>query len=159
MPTFRKILAGLNFESILKIDAVFFPKLWCLFIEVTILQTQSEVSTLETWNNNYKNKCKYIYIYICFILVLLNVQYSMFLKSLLAKHVSDVTASIVRSTTVVYSHRFFLWKIGVFSIKWCGGLFYVALFVLKISFGIYVFVCVLASVFVLRGFDVWSLHI
>jgi hypothetical protein len=33
-------------------------------------------------------------------------------------------ASIVRSTTVVYSHRFFfyLWKTS-FSIKWCGGLF------------------------------------
>jgi hypothetical protein len=36
----------------------------------------------------------------------------MFLKSLLAQHVSDVTASIVRSTTVVYSHRF--WVSGVF---------------------------------------------
>jgi hypothetical protein len=43
---------------------------------------------------------------ICFILVQLNVQYSMFLKSLLAQHVSDVTASIAWSTTVVYSHRF-----------------------------------------------------
>jgi hypothetical protein len=31
----------------------------------------------------------------------------MFLKSLLAQHVSDVISTIVRSTTVVYSHRFF----------------------------------------------------
>jgi hypothetical protein len=30
--------------------------------------------------------------------------------------------------------------------------------VLKLSCGIYVMVCVLASVFVLRGFDVWSLR-
>jgi hypothetical protein len=42
-----------------------------------------------------------------FILVQLNVQFLMFLKSLLAEHVSDVTAYIVRSTTVVYSHRFY----------------------------------------------------
>jgi hypothetical protein len=41
-----------------------------------------------------------------FNLVQLSVQYSMFLKSLLAQHVSDVTASIVRSTPVEYSHRF-----------------------------------------------------
>jgi hypothetical protein len=42
----------------------------------------------------------------CFILIQLNVQYSMFLKSLLAQHVSDVTASIVSSKTEVHSHRF-----------------------------------------------------
>jgi hypothetical protein len=52
--------------------------------------------------------------YFCFILVQLNVQYSMFLKSLLTQHVSDVTASIVRSTTAVYSHRFFFFVSGVF---------------------------------------------
>jgi hypothetical protein len=53
---------------------------------------------------------------ICFILIHLDVQYSFFLKSLLAQHVSDVTASIVRSTTVVYSHRV-LKVFGVF-IPW-----------------------------------------
>jgi hypothetical protein len=44
---------------------------------------------------------------ICFILIQLNGQYSMFLKSLLAQHVSHVRASIVRNTTAVYNHRFF----------------------------------------------------
>jgi hypothetical protein len=47
----------------------------------------------------------YILVINVFTLVQLNVQFLMFLKSLLAQHVSDVTASIVRSTTVVYSHR------------------------------------------------------
>jgi hypothetical protein len=43
-----------------------------------------------------------------FILVQLNVQYSMLLKGLFTQHVSAVTASIVRSTTVVFhNHRFF----------------------------------------------------
>jgi hypothetical protein len=59
---------------------------------------------------NFTLPCK------CFILIQLDVQYSFFLKSLLAQHVSDVTASIVRSTTVVYSHRFFM-VFGVF-IPW-----------------------------------------
>jgi hypothetical protein len=48
-----------------------------------------------------------MYNHIGFILIQLDVQYSLFLKSLLAQHVSDVAASIVRSTTAVYSHRFF----------------------------------------------------
>jgi hypothetical protein len=55
-----------------------------------------------------------------FILVQLNVQFLMFLKSLLAQHVSDVTASIVKITTVVYSHRFLV--SGVFipcDLYWC----------------------------------------
>jgi hypothetical protein len=38
-----------------------------------------------------------------FILVQLNVHFLMFLEILLAQHVSDVTAFIVRSTTVVFS--------------------------------------------------------
>jgi hypothetical protein len=46
-----------------------------------------------------------------------------------------------------------------FSIKWCGGLFYVDLCVFIItSFDIYVSVCVIESVLVLRGFDVWFLR-
>jgi hypothetical protein len=52
-------------------------------------------------NNAYKP------LSVCFILIQLNVQYFLFLKILLAQHVSDVTASIVRSTTVVYSYRRF----------------------------------------------------
>jgi hypothetical protein len=60
--------------------------------------------TLATARCFRKAKC---YLSLCFILIQLNVQYSLFLKSLLAQHVSDVTASIVRSTAVVYSHRFF----------------------------------------------------
>jgi hypothetical protein len=45
----------------------------------------------------------YILVRNVFILVQLNVQFLMFLKSLLAQHVSDVTASIIRSTTVVFT--------------------------------------------------------
>jgi DUF1365 family protein len=56
----------------------------------------------------------------CFILVQLTVQYSMFLKSLLAQHVSDVTASTVRSTTVCTVIGFLV--SGVFipcDLYWC----------------------------------------
>jgi hypothetical protein len=56
-----------------------------------------------------------------FILVQLNVQFLMFLKGFFAQHVSDVTASIIRSTTVVFhSHRFLV--SGVFiacDLYWC----------------------------------------
>jgi hypothetical protein len=45
----------------------------------------------------------YILVTNVFILAQLNVQFLMILKSLLAQHISDVTASIVRSTTVVFS--------------------------------------------------------
>jgi hypothetical protein len=45
----------------------------------------------------------YILVTNVFILVQLNVQFLMFLKRLLAQHVSDVTASIVWSTTVVFT--------------------------------------------------------
>jgi hypothetical protein len=51
---------------------------------------------------------------------------------------------------------FYLWENRSFSIKWCAGLFYVDLCVLVflISCDIYVLVCVIESVLVLRGFDV-----
>jgi hypothetical protein len=54
---------------------------------------------------------------------------------------------------------FYLWQTS-FSIKWCGGLFYVDLgvFAFLISCDIYVLVCVIESVLVLRGFDVWFLR-
>jgi hypothetical protein len=46
-------------------------------------------------------------IWTVFILVQRNVKFLMFLKSLFAQHVSDVTAYIITSTTVVFhSHRF-----------------------------------------------------
>jgi protein-S-isoprenylcysteine O-methyltransferase Ste14 len=45
----------------------------------------------------------YILVTNVFILVQLNVQFLMFLKSLLAQQGSDVTASIVRSTTVIFT--------------------------------------------------------
>jgi hypothetical protein len=47
-----------------------------------------------------------------------------------------------------------------FSIKWCGGLFYADFMCTRFSKsrGIYVLACVLESVLVLRGFDVWSLR-
>jgi hypothetical protein len=38
----------------------------------------------------------------------------LFLGKFLALHVSDVTASIVRSTTVVYSHRYFMVLVYLF---------------------------------------------
>jgi hypothetical protein len=44
---------------------------------------------------------------ICFIPIQLDVQYSFFLKSFLLYMFRMSYASIVRSTTVVYSHRFF----------------------------------------------------
>jgi uncharacterized membrane protein len=39
------------------------------------------------------------------------------LEKFFALHVPDVTASIVRSTTVVHSHRFFLWFWCVYSME------------------------------------------
>jgi hypothetical protein len=48
-----------------------------------------------------------IYHYICFIRIQLDVQYSFFLKSFFLYVFRMSHASIVRSTTVVYSHRFF----------------------------------------------------
>jgi hypothetical protein len=51
-----------------------------------------------------------------FILVQMNVQFLIFLKSLLAQHVSDVTASIVRSTTVVFTAIGF-WFWCVYSVR------------------------------------------
>jgi hypothetical protein len=53
-----------------------------------------------------RNFCKCSVI-LCFNLVQLTVQYSMLLKSLLAQHVSDVTASTVRGTTVCTVIGFF----------------------------------------------------
>jgi hypothetical protein len=45
----------------------------------------------------------------------------MFLKSLLAQHVSDVTASIVRSTTVVFAViSFFLFLVCLFRVTCIG---------------------------------------
>jgi hypothetical protein len=59
----------------------------------------------------------------------------------------------------MYSHRFFICGRQEFLVS--SGVevyFMLILCVLKISCGIYVLVCDLASVFVLRGFDVWSLR-
>jgi hypothetical protein len=55
----------------------------------------------------------------------------------------------------VYSHRFLSVENRSFSIKWCGGLFYVDLcvFVFLISCDICVGLCVIGSDLLLRGFD------
>jgi hypothetical protein len=82
----------------------------------------------------------------------------LFLEEFLALHVSDVTCIHRQGTTVVYSHKCFMcgrWEILVSS---CVEVYLLILCELKISGGIYVLVCVLAFVFVLRGFDVWSLR-
>jgi hypothetical protein len=81
---------------------------------------------LKYWYRETQNKYLFVVPYILvtnvFILVQLNVLYNiLFVKSLFAQHVSDVTASIVRSTTVVFhSHRFLV--SGVFipcDLYWC----------------------------------------
>jgi hypothetical protein len=79
-------------------------------------------SSLTDWNFsttgpvNHKRNYKFF----VFILVQLNVR-TIFLKSLFGQHVSDVTAFIFRSTTVVFhSHRFLV--SGVFiagDLYWC----------------------------------------
>jgi hypothetical protein len=63
---------------------------------------------------------------------------------------------IIRSTTAVYSHKFLSVENRSFSVNWCGDLFYVNLFVFVflISCDIYVLVCVIESVLILRDFDV-----
>jgi hypothetical protein len=70
-------------------------------------------------------------------------------------------APIIRSTTAAYSHRYlYLWKaevlvssgVEVYFMWICVYSFF------KISCDIYVLVCVIGSVLVLCGHDVWFLH-
>jgi hypothetical protein len=63
----------------------------------------------------------YILVTNVFILVQLNIQFIMLLKNVFAQHVSDVTASIIRSITVVFhSHRFLVSGVIIpCELYWC----------------------------------------